>query len=197
MQSTVYLTLLSFLGVGQAFAQDWQLASNKHGITVYTREFAGSEVKQFRANTEITGSLNEVLNILLDVEKYSTWYDHCKTSQLVSKTDSMLQFRIEYSMPFPFSNRDVIHEMTVVQLKEEVILTFHQVDKVLPVRDGVIRMPVSDGSWILKENGQKTFIELTYLGDPAGNVPTSVVNMFLVAGPINTLSGLRDLLMHK
>ena len=46
------------------------------------------------------------------------------------------------------------------------------------VKDGVVRIKVNDGSWLLepRENGTKTFATYFVFTDPGGSLPTFIIN---------------------
>jgi hypothetical protein len=59
-------------------------------------------------------------------------------------------------------------------------------------------MPISEGSWHLtKVDANRTKVTHEFKGDPAGNIPASMVNLFLVAGPIHTLTSLNAYVKGK
>ncbi len=183
----------------KAQAQDWELSTQKKGVTVYTREEVGSTVKAFKAETDIQASASELLEVISNFKTYSEWYDHCKSAQLISQEgDDQAIYHIEYSMPFPFSNRDVVNESTTKEDGELIRIEFEQKEGVLKESKHVVRMPISKGYWELRPNRDgSTHVIHQYLGDPAGNVPTGIVNMFLVAGPVNTLTQLSDYIKER
>ncbi|MFY0687484.1 MAG: hypothetical protein JXQ90_09980 [Cyclobacteriaceae bacterium] len=186
------ISLLALVISKEASGQDWKLASEKNGITVYTREKEGSPIKEFKAEAHFDADINKIAPIVSDISTYPQWYDHCKSAREISKTDNSSVYYMEYSMPFPFSNRDIVNQSTYQKKGKTVIIAFQQKEGVLEAIDDIVRMPISQGSWTLTSNKDgTTHVIHQYLGDPAGNVPTGIVNMFLVAGPINTLTQLR------
>lgn len=186
------LILLIHLSFTVSAENDWILAKEKDGVTVYTKESASSPVKSFKAITTIDVSVGQLLEAILDVDQYAQWYDHCKKSEDIGqKPEGDKSYYMELSMPFPFSNRDMAGDLRVKAIEGGYHIKISK--RSFPTKDGIVRMPVSQGSWTLKcLNGQSTLVEHQFEGDPAGNIPAGIVNMFLVGGPINTLSSLRD-----
>ncbi|MCV9387142.1 START domain-containing protein [Reichenbachiella ulvae] len=176
-------------------AQDWQYAKTEDGIKVYTRSSELSPVKEFRATGWVQADPGEVLKALLDFEHYRQWYDHCEKAELLEKqSDSTMTYYLELAMPFPFSNRDAVLDLTIQRTEEEIRLSYMRNATAREEIDGVVRMPVSEGIWILKPKEQGTEVLHQFKGDPAGNVPPSMANLFVVAGPISTLTELGEYL---
>jgi hypothetical protein len=63
----------------------------------------------------------------------------------------------------------------------------------IPEKKGVVRLPEGRGLWVFTplENG-KTEVYHRFGGDPGGNIPAWIVNMFLVDGPHKTILGLQE-----
>ena len=199
LRNGIILTAILFLLFFETKGQEWKLAKVKSGVTVYTREADGSPIKEFKANKDFNAPLHQVKEAILDIENYSNWYDHCKTAEVVKTgADGSMIYYVEYSMPFPFNNRDVVSELTVTESDKEIMINLTQKEGIVDEKDGIIRMPVAKGVWKLtKIDDQHTQVLHQYLGDPAGNIPGGIVNMFLVAGPINTLTKLEELLKEN
>lgn len=174
---------------------NWELAKDKDGIMVYTRESEGSPVKEFKAITTLNGTVEQVVSAIKHFDDYAQWYDHCKTSYLISKSEEERIYRIEMAMPFPFSNRDMICSMRVIKNDDWLEVNIIKVEDVLDEFDGIVRMPIGEGGWRLKQIApNKVEVHHQFKGDPAGSIPSGIVNMFLVAGPINTLTQLQEYL---
>lgn len=191
--------ILFFLNVPLLLAQEWELAKEKDGIIVFTRESPESPVKEFKAATIIEVEIEEIELILKDFRSYVHWYDHCKKAELISKEpDGSLTYYMEYNMPFPFSNRDAVLSLNSEEETEQVEIKIMRKAGILDEKEGVVRMPVSEGSWrLIKIDQSKTRIEHRFKGDPAGNIPAGIANLFLVAGPVNTLGSLKKFALAR
>ncbi|RJE74119.1 START domain-containing protein [Reichenbachiella sp. MSK19-1] len=185
------LSGLPFVSFGQA----WIHAKTQDGITVYTRISDDSPVKEFKAIGLLQASPEEIVSVLLDFEDYSAWYDHCKKARLLAHhSDTSMTYYLELAMPFPFSNRDAVLDMTIDRQREHTTLRYDRNTYAMEEVDGVVRMPVSQGLWILTAKGDETEVVHQFRGDPAGQVPASIANLFVVAGPIQTLTALQQFL---
>lgn len=193
MKNFLWITLCSIPMLLRA--QDWEYAKTEKGIEVFTRSSEASPVKEFRASGLVEADPEEVLKVLLNFESYEEWYDHCEKAELLEKqTDSTLTYYLELAMPFPFSNRDAVLDLTVQRKDGEIRLSYIRNATAREEIEGIVRMPVSEGLWILKPKEQGTEVLHEFKGDPAGNVPPSMANLFVVAGPISTLTELEKYL---
>ncbi len=101
MKNTVLIFGIMMSTVFATYAGDWNLAKDKDGIMVYTRESTGSPIKEFKAITTLNANLNEVLGAIKDYEHYNQWYDHCKSANLIKELgDQSRIYYVELSMPF-------------------------------------------------------------------------------------------------
>jgi len=106
--------------------------------------------------------------------------------------------RIEYmttSVPWPLSDRDVAFEF-VISIKTDNYFeaNLKAVPKALPEKEKFVRIRNSEGSWIFNIiDGGKVEIIHQFYGDPEGNIPNWIINMFIVNGPYKTLLNLKNL----
>ncbi|MFY0626128.1 MAG: hypothetical protein JXR07_07535 [Reichenbachiella sp.] len=198
---TIHLLVLTMMTCCLHFANagDWNLAKDKNGIMVYTREAEGSDIKEFKAITTLDANLEDIIVVLQDYENYPKWYDHVKTSYLIEKKENEANiYHLEMGMPFPFSNRDVVCKMVIDDSKDWVEVWITNEIGIKPPDDGIVRMPVASGSWKLKQiSSNKVEVHHQFKGDPAGNIPAGIVNMFLVAGPLNTMTQLQEYISSR
>ncbi|MGL1887434.1 MAG: START domain-containing protein [Reichenbachiella sp.] len=181
------------------FAQDWELEADKENIKVYTRKLEVYPVKEFKAEVVFPISYEKLKLAVEDFENYKHWYDHCEDARLLKRNeDGSSVSVIEVEMPFPFKNRDMVSRLTKEESADEIVISFKQVTGILEPREKYVRMPVAIGKWKLTRlENNKTAVIHQFVGDPAGNIPTSIVNMFIVDGPMNTLSQLRDYIENQ
>ena len=195
------ITLLLSLTIQTAAGQedtlsDWKLAKDKNGIQVYTRSTESSKFKEYKSVTELEASPAELLEILLDVEAYAEWMANVKEASLLKKQgDDMFFIYSEVNVPWPFDNRDQVTLSTVTRGPQqgEIRIGIKILPGYIPEKDGVVRIPSGAGLWtfIPLQNG-KTRVYHRFGGDPGGNIPAWIVNIFLVDGPYKTMIGLQE-----
>ena len=191
-----FVTFVLLLIANVLSAQEWVLNKEKNGITVYTRESPSSPIKEFRAVTTMNVGVEKLAEVLQDFENYALWYDRCEKTRLISgDAGGAYVYYTEVSLPFPFSHRDVVSSMTLTKKPYGILLKIEEMEGVVPEKEGIVRMSVAKGHWKLTRLSEnKTKLEHQFRGDPAGNIPGGIANMFLVAGPINTLTKLKGYL---
>jgi len=198
MYKTILVLLCFFLSTfnQQSIAQNytWEIAKNKDGITVYTRDTDSSSIKEFKAVTQIKADLKKAIEILNNVDDYPNWMANCQHSEIIKKLSD--NERIDYmqsTVPWPLENRDV-----VTRYKSEVnfekgyyyATTTTQPQLKEPV-EGFVRLNKGLGSWKLEQEGEMIKITYKYNGDPEISIPNWIINMFIVDSPFETLSNLR------
>jgi hypothetical protein len=183
--------LFQYVGV---FAQDWTLAKEKNGIKVYTRDSKDSPIKEFKAVTIFEANMHVIEKIILNTDTYSKWYDHCKRSEQIGLQNNTTTMYIEYSMPFPFKNRDAVMNLNTTRTNDLILIHITRNAVARKEVEDIVRMPVSEGEWQLRKiNEHTTEVVHQFKGDPGGNIPVAIVNLFLVDGPINTLTQLKGM----
>jgi len=175
------------------FQDPWKLEVDKKEVQVYTQIVEGFPIKAFRATSIIDGSSDQILDILLDIEGYSEWVANCKTTTLLSKENKIQYFHMEIATPFPAEARDLVQGSEVVKIDSETTelrITNHP--EMIEPKEGMIRMPKSDGGWTLKQiNDSTTFVQLEMMNDPGGTLPDWLVNSLITGRPFKTMSNLR------
>ena len=189
-----------------AFAQDsntreWKLAKNKNGIKIYTRLMSDGKFKEYKVETVISATPDELIDVLLDVEDYTQWMAFVKEARIL-ESDGKKSFYVysEVNVPWPFDNRD---EVTLTKVHREegsdvITIDVEIIPDYIPEKKKVVRMPSGKGKWIFTPVGEgKTELVHCFGGDPGGNIPAWIVNMFLVDGPYKTMLGLQQKVLEE
>lgn len=199
MSKTIFslLILLIFPFSSSCFAQEnpWEVAKNKDGIIVYTRETDASSIREFKAVTSIKASLKDVITILNKVEDYPNWMANCQHSKIVKKISD--NERIDYMqsvVPWPLDNRDVVtrYKSEVDYEKGFYLATTTSEPTLLEPVEGFVRLKKGLGSWKLEREGEVINVTYKYNGNPEISIPKWIINMFIVDSPFETLTNLRE-----
>lgn len=201
--ATLFLIFILLASLG-LFSQnkkeeaDWKIAKEKNEITIYTRLMEGSKFKEYKAVCELDATPSKLVDILLNVKEYPKWMYSVTSADILERDGENIFFVYsEVKVPFPFDNRDQVTKSIVTRdsingtQTIEVII----VPDYLPKNKGMVRMESGRGYWKfipLKNGGTKTIH--VFGGDPGGSIPSWIVNMFLVDGPIKTLTGLKEVI---
>lgn len=195
----IFTLLSSFSMFSQTEEEpDWELAKEKKGITVYTRLMQDSKFKEYKAVSEIDATPSELIDILFNVKEYPEWMYAVSSSEIIEMDgENIFYVYSEVKVPFPFDNRDQVTKSVIIRDPESGIQTIEVsiVPDFLPTNKGIVRMNSGRGLWqfVPLENGQTKATHI-FGGDPGGSIPSWVVNMFLVDGPIKTFTGLKELI---
>lgn len=175
---------------------NWKLEKSKEGINVYTSEKEGSSFKAVKVECTLTGTYAKLISLLTNVSGFKKWIYNNKRSDLLKKNSQYdFIYYSETSMPFPFSNRDVIIRMQIKTDSLPKFLTIsgsHQKDY-LPEIPGRERIPHYKANWKVTMPTAST-IHISYLleVDPGGSLPAWLANSFADKGPFGTFSKLAE-----
>ncbi|MCI5056328.1 MAG: START domain-containing protein [Flavobacteriales bacterium] len=191
----IYFAILLFAFSSKIIAQEgeWTLRKDQSGVRIYTQQTENSKLQRFKAVAEFNCPYESIVKVLRDYDKFEDWmYSLEEAEVLVNETDHDVLYQ-ETDLPWPCDNRDVVMERFFKKTPKGMIIELEAQKGYKPLKDGVARMTYAVGSWEFTtlDNG-KTKVVYQFLGDPGGQIPTWVVNLFLVDGPHKTLLKIRD-----
>ncbi|TXB62956.1 hypothetical protein FRY97_11485 [Phaeodactylibacter luteus] len=196
----LYLLLAVCTAAPSAFAQaqDWSLKRDTDGMQVYLRDVPGSPIKQIKIEATLNASLDAVVSVLKDIDAYQEWIYKCQSAKrLQPSTQNSSHYYCRVDFPWPMSDRDFIAKSKLWQ-DENDRTVYIEVEGLPndrePVQD-VVRIPELKISYALKPLPNEQ-VQMTYIlhSDPAGDIPTWLVNMVVDNGPLNTVKGMREML---
>ncbi len=173
----------------------WKLSKEKDGIKVFTKSNDSSGIKEFKAVTSIKADISQLVKIINDVENYPGWLANCRSSntyKIINETT-----RIDYlktAVPWPLNDRDAVFEFKItIDTDEYFEATMNSVPGIIPEKKDIVRIRKAKGKWIFKKSDKK-MVDITYqfYGDPEGNIPTAIINLFIVNGPYKTLLNIKN-----
>ncbi len=176
----------------------WEHVRTDEGITVHRRRVEGFDLHEFRGRGVIDAPMSKVLGVLSDSGRRPMWMERCIRAWNVEKISETSQ--VEYNRTkgtWPVSDRDVVvvGRTSFDVARREVRIDFRNTTSAkVPEQDGAVRIPYLRGHWILqpRSGGRATFIEYQAHADPAGSIPTFIVNLVSRTLPYKTLVGLRE-----
>jgi hypothetical protein len=196
MKKTLLIAILFITSFGMASAQvDWKLRTEKDGIKVYTAQVTDSKVKSIKVEGEFNATPSQFVALIMDVNTCADWLYHVKTSALIKQVSpSELYYYSEVNLPWPAANRDFVGHLTVSQNPETKVVTIYgPVAKgMVPEKKGVVRITESTGKWTITPIGNdQVKVEYCLHTDPAGSLPSWLVNMFATEGPLKIFENIR------
>ncbi|MDB5971024.1 MAG: lipid-binding protein [Hydrocarboniphaga sp.] len=179
---------------------DWKLEKDKDGIQIYSRAVPGWQIHEVRGVTRIAARLSSVAAVVTDVAAIPELTDVVAHSE-VEHRDSDTRYRV-YSMmkmPWPVSNRDILNERMIAQdpATLAVTVTDTATQDLMPLKPDLVRIVKSRQQWTLTPTADGgVLVETRLLSDPAGPMPTSLINAMSVSTPFKTLSKLKELVQR-
>lgn len=201
LKNVVGLVLL--LTASGSMAGEWELARDRNGVKVWTREDAGYPIRAFKATTVVESSLTGLVTLILDTDHIRRWAYRIIKVEVLEKDDAAATFviRTETDFPWPLANRDVILTGQITQDEKTRVVTIRSRSTLpgqYPLHPDFLRMPDMVGDWILRPlAGGWVEVTMTGRADPAGNIPPSVVNLIIHETPYQSLLELRRVIREE
>lgn len=194
--SALALFLLAAMPLLPAQAAEWQLASHEPGLTLYTRNIDGQDLKEFRGVVRVQASMRQVVEMLADADSMPQWFFNMREARLLeinAPDKSFLYFVIKGL--WPVSDRDAVVRLHLQQDAKTQVLTFAAtaVPEHYPPMRNRVRIPRLQASWtITPVSATTTEIRLDGHADPGGSIPVWMANLVVVELPRVTLRNLRQ-----
>ena len=195
----ISLCAMYFLPAQENPVISWKLEKDHKGVKVFTRKTSGFKLKEFKAITTVEAPPELLLNIIREADKYPDWMAYLKRSYIVQKeNENELYIYSESDLPWPFSNRDIVTQSLLYWEGNKAFVRMTGISDFIPENKGIVRMPYSNGLWIFNPvNERVTEVIYQYQGDPGGNIPGWVANLFIVDGPYKTLLRMREIVNNN
>lgn len=193
--------LISLLSL-PAIAGEWELEKHDEAmdIKIYTRDIAGSELREFKGITHIKAPLSAFVALMKDEQEATRWYHEMADYKIVNAVSE--QEVTSYSVnktPWPITDRDSYIHSVISQDKASKVVTIALQGKpdFKPKSSGYVRMEDLKGAWTFTpQSGGKVEVVYQIHADPGGNLPKWLINSIVVDSPFNTLRNMR-LMMGK
>lgn len=190
----IYLFFLT-ASVSLLAQDDWTFKKEKDGIKVYSRHSAVSRFNDLKIEMDLPGTVTQLGDILIDVEKYPQWAYGTKTCTLIKKVNSReVIYYSEIEVPWPATNRDFYanFKLTYDSSGRSLNVVSNGLKNYQPDKKDLVRIPLSRGLWNISTVSNKK-IHLVYVLqlDPGGSVPAWVLNLFATKGPLETFENLK------
>lgn len=174
----------------------WKLKKEKDSIKVFIRDSDGSDIMEIRVLSSVKASIEELVEIIYDVNSYSEWISNLETAKIletVSKRD--IYYYYQADVPWPFRNRDDVMRIVMEEKPDSgaVTIVFSGHPDYIPKKDKIVRLSLNKGYWKFTpiSNG-KTEIDYIFFTNEGKGYPKWLVNMFIVDGPFDIVSNLKE-----
>ena len=173
---------------------EWELSKDKDGIKVYTRQHEGSRIKEFKAVTTVTAKMKSLESLIDIVSAYPDWQANITSAKILKQVNQNEQY-IYYTsdVPWPVADRDiVVQSLKTVSEKGMVVYKIISSPDYIEEKEDFLRIRDAKGIWqFVPKDGGKIEVTYQFYGDPAGSLPTRLINMFIVDGPYDTFINLK------
>lgn len=160
---------------------EWPLVMKRNGIEVYARVLPGSRAKEVRATIEIDAPPGQVFALLLDSGKFVEFMPYIVEARTVARDSRSVWYLYQRISPPLVSDRDYTlrHESFEEPQQGRYELRWDVAnDRGPAARDGVVRVEVCTGSYVVEGQGGDVRTRLTYQlhTDPGGSLPDWLAN---------------------
>ena len=201
MKTNIFLTLLglnSFFFLSVAGQDNWQLRKNKDGIQAYSAEYPGSKIKAIKVVATFDATPEQIASKVMDINTATEWVSHLKSTYVIKRVSTNeLYYYAEISLPWPVANRDFVAHLIMSEdtITGAIIIDGPVVANMLPDKKGIVRINNSTGRWVITPDGNNhVTVEYSVHVDPAGSIPTWLINMVSTETPTEIFEKLRLLL---
>ena len=187
----LYLNLFSY-EKNHFISSDWELKKEENNIKVYLRKNESNNV-EYLAETVINTNIDSILEIILDYDNSHKWMYKLEDSRIIEKKyDSLFYVYFTMEMGWPLKKRDLVSDVKIDKKDDFVSISLNSVPNYIPVDGNYIRIFDSKSVWNLsKISDEETKVTLQSYAVIDG-LPSFVVELFIVDGPIFSLSNLKN-----
>jgi len=190
---------VALLAADLPFEKEWNLKKKGERMWVYTRDRAGSDIKEVRLIMEVNASIAEINTVLNDASRQPEWVFHCTAAKDLGGTvDTGWYYYSRIALPWPMDDRDVVAKVVGSQEGDVYRSTSIAAPNFHPEVDGCVRITdfdVATAYEAMPNGGTRMTYEVH--SEPAGAVPSWLVNLFIDKGPVETMTKLRTIVEEK
>jgi Polyketide cyclase / dehydrase and lipid transport len=175
---------------------EWQLAKQANGVTIYSRLHSGSKLKEFKAVGEIDAASKTVHAVIDDFENYSNFMPYTAEAEVIErKPDSVLVY--QRISPGIVSDRDYTIRIEKKSWPSDHGVAYFSEWKAANERGpaekhGVFRVQLVNGSWLLEPTGpNKTRGTYFVFTDSGISVPQFLANTISETGILKLFGAVR------
>lgn len=195
-KSSYLLIFLSVIFTCNIYGQDWKFIKEKDGIKIYTRNSEDNPVKSFRGEATINTSMEKISRIIGRIESFEWWdEDVSEIKVLEYEEEKIIKYYLVYDVPWPLDDRDlcVLAEITNDTINGTRTVYSKALPGVVPEQSGKVRITNYWQKWVITPGGPgKLNVVLEGSVDPAGAIPSWIVNMVITDTPLNIITKVRE-----
>jgi hypothetical protein len=188
--------LLLLIFESPLFAQnEWTIQKEKDGIKISSRHSPTSPFNDIRVELDLTGNIDQLEAILVDVSRYKEWSYATKVSRLVKSMGAeKFIYYTEIEVPWPATNRFFYanFELKKKLAERSMYVTAENILNYQPVPKDLVQVPLTRGTWNITTVTNKS-IHVDYMLEmnPGGSLPVWVLNLFSTKGPMESFENIK------
>lgn len=159
--------------------QAWEVLTASDTLTVWQRPVVGSGIREVQVEAVLEASSRQIWNVIRDVAKHPEFLPYVAEARVVRDAGEV---RYVYQRVSPPVVADRDYTLGARAYEDHETLVFQQdfwlENAVGPApQDGVVRVEVVQGRWILEPlNPKRTRILYQLHTDPGGSIPSWLIN---------------------
>lgn len=163
----------------------WIKSGQESGITIFTRDRAGSDIREVKAVGIIDAAPHACMNVVEDLANFKHFMPHTKESSIVGREPDGAILAYQFLTLPLVSDRDYVLRVTDEtpttapgQAPKYFKSAWTVSRKGPPPRDGVVRVVVNDGYWMFEsaDGGKRTRATYYLYTNPGGMLPSFIIN---------------------
>lgn len=183
----------------------WEQAAKEDGVTIYSREKEGANVREMKAVGLIDAPVADVWKAVRDYAHYDKTMPYTESSRVLA-TEGGGKVTYFYSVVnAPMVDRrdyviKLVDESDWKDGKGYMKVTWNTVErKDAPVKEDYVRVKINDGMWLLepREDGKKTFATYYVYTDPGGSIPNWIANKANSTAVPNVFKAIKETVSKK
>lgn len=188
--------LLLFVFESNLFAQnEWTTQKVKDGIKISSRHSPVSPFNDIRVELDLTGNIDQLEGILVDVNKYKEWSYATKISRLIkSLGPGKFVYYTEIEVPWPATNRYFYanFELKKNLTDRSIRIVAANIPNYEPVVKDLVEVPLTRGTWNITTITNKSIhIDYVLEMNPGGSLPVWILNLFSTKGPMESFENIK------
>lgn len=197
------LIVFTFLLINLSFTSsiNWELRKSSKDIFVYTRQGLVSDIKEVKCVTNFQSNLKNLVYFIKDISAHPQYIYKCKMSYILKNVnDSELYYYHETAAPWPVANRYGVIYYKITQNSQTKVVTIKSngVLGMYPNQSNMVEVSALTASWTFtpKSDGTVDGEYYIYL-NPGGQIPSWLINLFVVDGPYSTITKMKEMLQKE
>jgi len=168
--------------------ESWNLEKEESGITTYSKDVANHSINEVKGETKIKATVSQLVNLFMDVDKCHLFSENCHSAKILNrKNDNEFDLYKMIKNPAPFSDRDVLLNITVEKSSDgTVLISYIDIKGDLPQDDCCLRLTSDKGFWKFTPlSDSYTQVTWQFHTDPGGSLPAMLLNGVMPSLPVN------------